>query len=59
MRLYDPRKDRWGEHFGIAGAVVEPLTDIGATTAQLLRLNATDRVIERRLLQSLNRYPRA
>ena len=59
VRLYDPRKDRWEEHFRIAGAVVEPLTGIGATTAQLLRLNVTDRVVERQLLQSLNRYPKA
>ena len=59
MRLYDPRKDRWAEHFRISGAVLQPLTDIGATTAQLLRLNVTDRVIERQLLQSLNRYPKA
>jgi hypothetical protein len=49
---------RWEEHFRIAGAVVEPLTQVGATTAQLLRLNVTDRVTERQLLQSLNRYPR-
>lgn len=59
VRLYDPRKDRWEEHFRIVGPVLEPLTMIGATTAQLLRLNVTDRVVERRLLQSLNRYPRA
>jgi hypothetical protein len=59
MRLYDPRKDRWEEHFRIAGPVVEPLTAIGATTAQLLRLNVTDRVVERQLLQNLNRYPKA
>ena len=58
VRLYDPRKDRWDEHFRIVGPVVEPLTSIGAVTAQLLRLNVTDRVVERQLLQSLNRYPK-
>jgi hypothetical protein len=58
VRLYDPRKDRWEEHFRLAGPVVEPLTGIGAATAQLLRLNVTDRVVERKLLQSLNRYPK-
>jgi hypothetical protein len=58
VRLYDPRNDRWEEHFRIAGPIVEPLTDIGATTAQLLRLNVTDRVVERQTLQSLSRYPK-
>jgi hypothetical protein len=58
VRLYDPRKDRWEDHFRISGPVVEPLTAIGATTAQLMRLNVTDRVVERKLLQSLNRYPK-
>jgi len=56
VRLYDPRKDRWEQHFRIVGPVVEPLTSICATTAQLLRLNVTDRVVERQL--SLNRYPK-
>ncbi len=58
VRLYNPRKDRWEIHFRIIGPVVEPLTGIGAATAQLLRLNVTDRVAERQLLQSLNRYPK-
>ena len=56
VRLYDPRKDRWDEHFRIAGPVLEPLTAVGATTLQLLRLNVTNRVVERKLLQGLNRY---
>jgi hypothetical protein len=58
VRLYNPRKDRWEGHFRIIGPVVEPLTGIGATRAQLLRLNVTDPVVERQLLQSLNRYPK-
>ena len=58
VRLYDPRKDRWEEHFRIVGPIIEPLTSIGATTVQLLRLNVTDRVVERQLLQSLKRYPK-
>lgn len=58
VRLYDPRRDRWMEHFRINGPIIEPLTRVGAATAQLLRLNLTDRVLERRLLQSLNRYPK-
>jgi 5-methylcytosine-specific restriction endonuclease McrA len=37
VRLYDPRKDRWEEHFRIAGAVLETIESCGchdgATTA--------------------------
>jgi hypothetical protein len=58
VRLFHPRQDRWPEHFRIAGPILEPLTSIGAATSQLLRLNVTDRVVERQLLQSLDRYPR-
>jgi hypothetical protein len=58
VRLFNPRKDEWEEHFRIVGPVLEPLTAVGAATAQLLRLNVSDRVVERQLLQSLDRYQR-
>jgi hypothetical protein len=59
VRSFNPRKDHWREHFSIAGPVIEPLTDIGATTVRLLRLNLADLVVERQLLQSLKRFPKA
>jgi HNH endonuclease len=59
VRLFHPRQDRWPEHFRILGPILDPLTDIGIGTSQLLRLNVTDRVAERQLLQRLNRYPTA
>ena len=58
VRLFDPRQDTWSDHFRLAGPVIEPLTDIGEITARLLRFNTAERVVERRLLQSLGRYPR-
>jgi hypothetical protein len=58
VRLLHPRQDRWTDHFRIAGPILEPLTEIGLATAVLLRLNVADRVAERKLLQSLGRYPR-
>lgn len=58
LRLFHPRQDRWSEQFRIVGPVIEPLTDIAVVTLQLLRLNVPVRVAERRLLQSLNRYPK-
>ncbi len=56
--LFNPRSERWEEHFRLTGAVVEPLTGTGEATARLLRLNAAERVVERNLLQRLGRYPR-
>ncbi|MGA3325628.1 MAG: HNH endonuclease [Terriglobia bacterium] len=58
IRLFDPRRDRWADHFRIDGALIEPITIVGLTTARLLRLNAPERILERRLLQSQDRYPR-
>jgi hypothetical protein len=57
VRLFDPRHQRWAEHFRIDSARIEPITQIGSTTVRLLRLNAPERILERRLLQSLRRYP--
>ena len=57
VRLFNPRSDRWAEHFQIEGAVIEPVSSIGSATARLLRLNAPERISERGLLQSLGRYP--
>jgi hypothetical protein len=56
VRLFDPRRDRWEEHFRLDGALIEPISDIGWATVQLLRINALERISERRLLQSLGRY---
>jgi hypothetical protein len=58
VRLFHPRQDRWTDHFRIAGPILEPLTEVGMATAQLLRLNVAARVAERKLLQSLDRYPK-
>ncbi len=58
VRLFHPRQDLWAEHFGIAGSVIEPLTQIGIATCRLLRLNSPARVVERQALQALDRYPR-
>jgi len=59
VRLFNPRTDAWSDHFLLNGSVIEPRTSIGEVTARLLRLNAAERVTERRLLQSLGRYPQA
>ena len=57
VRLFDPRRDRWHSHFRLEGAVILPLTAEGMARARLLRLNAAERVTERRLLQRLGAIP--
>ena len=56
--LFNPRKDQWENHFRLSGAVIEPLDSTGEVTARVLQLNVADRVVRRRLLQQLRKYPR-
>ena len=56
VRFFDPRRDFWDEHFKLDGSVIEPLTRVGEVTARMLRLNAAERVVERRLMQALGQY---
>lgn len=56
VRLFDPRRDIWDEHFKMNGPVIQPLTLVREVTARVLRLNAAERVIERQLLQVLGQY---
>src|SRR3954462_4476696 len=38
--LFNPRRDVWADHFGVAGGTVVGLTAIGRATARLLNMNA-------------------
>lgn len=55
--LYNPRKQRWSDHFQLNDALISPLTGSGRVTVFLLRLNAPERVQERELLIELGVYP--
>lgn len=57
VRFYNPRADRWGDHFALEGARVRPLTDIGEVTARIFGFNSEERVPEREELISSGRYP--
>jgi 5-methylcytosine-specific restriction endonuclease McrA len=59
VRLFNPRLSNWEDHFRLDEAVIQPLDPIGEVTARLLRLNAAERVVRRRILQQLRRYPRS
>ena len=58
IRFFHPRRQRWSDHFRLAGPILEPLTPEATVTARVLRLNLDKRVAERRLLIALGRYPR-
>lgn len=48
--LFNPRLDDWVAHFRMDGGHFTPLTPTARATVRLLRLNAPERVDERRLL---------
>lgn len=56
-RLYHRRLDRWQEHFYLSGTRIVAQTQVGEATVQLLDLNARDRLLLRRELAKVGRYP--
>ncbi|MCY7406445.1 MAG: hypothetical protein LH631_03450 [Alkalinema sp. CAN_BIN05] len=50
VRLYQPRCDRWTEHFQFQAGEIIPLSAIGRVTVRLLQLNRSIRVFVRRVL---------
>lgn len=56
-RFYNPRLDRWSQHFRLQGSSLQPLTEIGEVTARILGLNDSDRLLEREILINQNKYP--
>jgi hypothetical protein len=53
VRLFDPRRDKWTEHFSYDGARVVGKTPVGRATASLLRMNDAERLRVRSLLLEL------
>lgn len=56
-RFYNPRLDRWSDHFRIDGDAITPRTIVGEVTARILQFNAGERLLERRVLRDAERYP--
>ena len=48
--LFDPRRDRWPDHFRFRGPVIEGVTAVGRTTIKVLSMNDTRRIERRELL---------
>jgi hypothetical protein len=57
VRLFNPRKDSWHIHFGVLEGEILPKTQIAAATIKVLDLNEPDRIILRRALKDIGRYP--
>jgi hypothetical protein len=55
--LFNPRKDEWDKHFRLNGAVITPITPEGRVTVFLLKLNDEIRLLARRILVGVGRYP--
>jgi hypothetical protein len=58
VRLFNPRRDRWDEHFRIDGPRIVGLTLIGQVTVTLLQFNQDERILERELSQKAGKYPK-
>jgi hypothetical protein len=56
-RFFNPRTDRWGDHFALRGVIIESRTLIGEVTTRILGLNDPERIMERELLRRIGRYP--
>jgi HNH endonuclease len=59
VRFFNPRTDRWAEHFLLDGMTIVPLSDLGEVTARILDFNNSDRLLERQTIQAVGRYPSA
>jgi hypothetical protein len=50
VRLFDPRKDHWEDHFHRDGARILGITDVGRTTAWLLQFNSDLNLLQRQAI---------
>jgi hypothetical protein len=57
VALFNPRTQKWSEHFQLDGARIVPLTSVGRVTERLLRLNIQHRIERRETWAALGLYP--
>jgi HNH endonuclease len=55
--LFNPRLQRWNEHFELASAQIIGLTPTGRATIELLQINDEARLLDRQELIVAGRYP--
>jgi HNH endonuclease len=57
VMLYNPRKQKWEEHFETNLGEIIAKTKIGKATIKLLKMNDIDLIILRNMLSEIGRYP--
>lgn len=50
VRLFNPRQDKWEEHFELIECVFYAKSDVGEATIKVLKLNDVERIMERQAL---------
>ena len=53
---FNPRSDRWKQHFYLNEGRIEALTEVGEVTIRMLEVNHPERLAFRRLLIEVGRY---
>jgi hypothetical protein len=56
-RFFNPRTDRWAEHFSLEGPAIRPLTMIGEVTVGIFGFNDSARLHEREEMIRFGKYP--
>lgn len=54
--FFNPRTQKWSEHFQVNGAAITPLTAEGRVTVAILQFNQSERLQERERLISAGQY---
>ncbi len=57
--FYNPRRDKWRDHFALApdGITITTKTGSGEATSRILGFNDPERLEEREILRDIGRYP--
>lgn len=59
LRLFNPRTDRWSDHFELVGHRIEGRNPVGEVTVRIQGFNSRERLMERYALQEVGRFPSA
>ena len=54
--FFNPRTQRWDEHFQFDEACIVPLSAEGRVTTKILQFNADDRILEREILMQTGQW---
>lgn len=57
IRFFNPRKDKWDDHFQLQDGCIVGKTNIGMATERIFRFNEPERLIFRQQLIALALYP--